>query len=600
MPQFDLTVRLAGENGEGLLTVGDQLAITMSRMGLKVYTFQNLPAEIKGGASMAQIRFSDEPVRSPGDHIDILEVWNQENYDIHIHEASEDTILLYDPKDTKPDERAPKRSYAVPLDQIAREEVKAIRSKNVVAWSVFLALLGVEKERAVAQFHRSRWAKRKESLEANLKAIDAGYEYGTKLAADAGIDFKLPHEEHPEEQMILSGNTAISLGSLAAGLQYYAGYPITPASDIMEFLAKQLPRFGGVVVQTEDEIAALTSCIGASFAGRKSMTATSGPGLSLMVEAMGLAAMEEIPVVIVDAQRGGPSTGMPTKPEQSDLELAVYGRHGESPRIVLAPTSVEDCFFTTIQAFNLAEKYQTPVILLSDQHVSHRSETIPAFDLEKVSLIQRFTPPLPGENGSNGNGVSANGSNGHHAEEDETHKYERYAFTESGISPMAIPGVHNHPYVATGLEHNEHAHIDYSPRMHVLMTEKRYKKIDGVLNEPDLVHEFGPKDAELGVIVWGSTEGPLREAMDRLEAKGHKVQAIVPKLLWPLPKQIEEFLDRVKQVAVIELNATGQLARLIQGEYCRKVLRHNKFMGLPFKAGEIEQFLEGVLTNVSR
>ena len=291
MPLLDITIRLAGENGEGLLTVGDQLAVTLSRMGLKVYTFQNLPAEIKGGASMAQIRFSDEPVLSPGDRIDILEIWNQENYDRHIGEAAEDTILLYDPKDTTPDERAPRRSYPVPLDRIAREEVQAIRSKNVVAWSIFLALLGVGKERAIEQFHRSRWAKRKESLEANLRAIDAGYAYGAQLIQESGIAIRLPADNAADrrEQMILNGNTAIGLGSIAGGLQFYAGYPITPASDIMEFLAKNLPKFGGVVVQTEDEIAALAAVIGASYAGRTALTATSGPGLSLMVEEIALA-----------------------------------------------------------------------------------------------------------------------------------------------------------------------------------------------------------------------------------------------------------------------------------------------------------------------
>ncbi|MBW3622420.1 MAG: 2-oxoacid:acceptor oxidoreductase subunit alpha [Armatimonadetes bacterium] len=609
MAHFDLTIRLAGENGEGLLTVGDQLAVTMSRMGLQVYTFQNLPAEIKGGASMAQLRVSDTPVLSPGDKIDILEVWNQENYEIHISDVSEDTILLYDPNETTPDERAPRRSYPIPLDKIAREEIQAIRSKNVVAWSIFLALLGVEKETAVLQFHKSRWSKRKESLEANLKAIDAGYAYGEKLVEESGISMRLPVDPHAEHdpQMILTGNTAIGMGSLAAGLQFYAGYPITPASDIMEFFAKQLPRFGGVIVQTEDEIAALAAVIGASFAGRKSMTATSGPGLSLMVEEMGLASMEEIPLVIVDAMRGGPSTGMPTKPEQGDLELAVYGRHGEAPRIVMAPTDVADCFYTTIQAFNLAEKYQSPVLLLSDQHLSHRSETVPPFDLERVPKVERLLPPLPeaSENGhgADGNGASPNGASGNGEKasaKEEAHAYERYAFTESGISPMAIPGVHNHPYVATGLEHNEHAHIDYSPRMHVLMTHKRYQKINGVLDEPAelLVKEFGPQDAELGVIVWGSTQGPLLEAMQRLEAKGHKVQALIPRMLSPLPaKQIQAFLDRVQQVVVVELNYTGQLARMLQAEFCRPVLRFNKYMGMPFTAGEIEEYLESILVS---
>jgi len=343
----------------------------------------------------------------------------------------------------------------------------------------------------------------------------------------------------------------------------------------MEELAKHLPRFGGVVVQTEDEIAAVTSCIGASFAGKKVMTATSGPGLSLMVEALGLATMEELPLVVVDVQRGGPSTGMPTKPEQGDLELALYGRHGDAPRIVLAPHDVEDCFYTAVQAFNLAEKYQTPVILLSDQHLAQRAEAIARPDTSKLEIIDR-TEPGP----------------------DDYEHYNRYRLTEDHVSPMAIPGVHPTPYVATGLEHDEHAHINYTPEMHLIMSQKREAKIAQAADEPGFVsfHGARPEEAALGLIAWGSTKGPVCEAIDRMAAKGVKIAGCFPRMVTPLPaKPVRKFMEATGRVAVVELNFSGQFARYLQSELCIPVLRLNKYAGLPFRAGEIVAFIEGVI-----
>ena len=374
----------------------------------------------------------------------------------------------------------------------------------------------------------------------------------------------------------MTGNDALCMGSMAAGCRYYAGYPITPASDIMETLAKAMPKVDGVLMQTEDEIAAITAIIGASFTGAKAMTATAGPGLSLMVEALGLATMEEIPIVVVDVQRGGPSTGMPTKTEQSDLNLAIYGCHGDAPRIVIAPTNAEDCFYTAVQAFNLAEKYQVPVILLSDQHLSQRTQGILRPDLSKLEIIQRRQAP------------STNGSS--------PQEFDRYEMTEDYISPMPLPGKHHQHYVATGLEHDEHAHINYSPEAHIRMTEKRTKKIEPATEEHDMVRRYGSEEAQLGLIAWGSSEGPIREAIERAEAKGYKVAALIFKLLSPLPeKAARAFIESIPIVSVVELNASGQFANYLQSRLCVPLKRFNIYTGLPFKAGDIEQYIEGVL-----
>ncbi|MBI4553313.1 MAG: 2-oxoacid:acceptor oxidoreductase subunit alpha [Candidatus Latescibacteria bacterium] len=581
MAKVDLTIRIAGENGEGVLTVGEVLAEALARTGLHIYTFKNLPAEIKGGASMVQVRVGDRLIRSPGDAVDILMAWNQENYDLHVGEVRTGGLVLFDPGECTIEDRPDRQQIPVPLNQITKDVIKVMKSKNVLAFGVLTAYLGISFDIARKMVVESRWGKRKDLLDSNIQALEAGYAYVREHGAALGI--RLPvGEQNGHGQLVMTGNDAFCLGALAAGCKFYAGYPITPASDIMETLAKFLPKVGGVLVQTEDEIAAITAVIGASFAGQKGMTATAGPGLALMVEALGLATMEELPLVVVDVQRGGPSTGMPTKTEQADLDLALYGRHGDAPRIVIAPTNAEDCFYTAVQAFNLAEKYQVPVIVLSDQHLSQRTQAISRPDLSTLTIVNRAMPPADGH-GTGGNGA---------------HAISRYELTEDGISPMPIPGVHDAPYVATGLEHDAHAHIDYSPTAHVIMTQKRARKVEGAANEPGFVTRYGPDDAQLGLIGWGSSEGPILEALERVVAKGHRVAALIFKMLYPLNEQATRaFIESVPNVAVVELNHSGQFANFLQSRLCIPLLRYNTYTGLPFKAGEIERYIEGVITH---
>jgi 2-oxoglutarate ferredoxin oxidoreductase subunit alpha len=368
----------------------------------------------------------------------------------------------------------------------------------------------------------------------------------------------------------MSGNDAIVAGALLAGCRFYAGYPITPASDIMEALARELPKVGGVFLQAEDEIAAAAAMVGAAYAGAKAMTATSGPGLSLMVEVLGLASMAELPCVVVDAQRAGPSTGMPTKMEQGDLNLALWGGHGDVPRIVVAPGSVEDCFYQTIRAFNLAEKYQTPVILLTDQSLAHRTQTMLEPDISKIEIVDRLRAEAP------------NGG------------FKRFAITETGVSPIAIPGTPHTMYVAPGLEHDEYAHPRYDPQTHNIMTEKRFRKLQTAARvDAGPVERSGVADPVIGVIGWGSSEGPVREAIERAVAAGYKVAALYPKVISPLPREeVGAFIDSVERVLVPEANYLGQFANYLAATFGIKPVRVNKYGGIPFTTQEIFRAIE--------
>jgi 2-oxoglutarate/2-oxoacid ferredoxin oxidoreductase subunit alpha len=388
-----------------------------------------------------------------------------------------------------------------------------------------------------------------------------------------------------EGRVVLSGNHAVALGALVAGCRRYAGYPITPATDIMEILADELPKVGGALVQAEDEIAAIGMVVGASYAGQKSMTATSGPGISLMTEMLGLASMAEIPTVVIDCQRAGPSTGMPTRHEQGDLNLAVYGAHGEVQRVVLAPSSVVDCFWTTIDAFNLAEEFQLPVIVLQDTVLAVRTESIPRPDLSKVNIVNRKAFAYR----DTGDGKEP----GYDAASGPEH-YLRYQITPDGVSPMAIPGTPGGAYVATGLEHTQAANTSSDARNHTAMTEKRFSKLQGAVRKAPPAHEYGDPSAEIGFLTWGSTLGVVSEAIDRLAARGIKAHALAPRMVWPLPThQIDPFLTNKRRVIVPEVNYTGQFAQLLKTHYQNvEFERVNVYGGQPFNVSQIVESVE--------
>jgi len=573
----DYVFRFGGEGGEGVMSCGDLFTMACARSALEIYTFLTYPAEIKGGHAWYQVRVSDQLLLSQGDKIDVLVAFNREAYDRHYAQVRDGGVLVFDNTDFLPDEETRTIKYPVPFTKIATEEVGVRLTKNLVALGALSALFGVPREQ-LEGLTREKFGRKGEAvLQKNLDAIAAGTRYvEQQVRKRDAVRIDAPSGRQPK--LVLSGNEALSLGALAAGLKVYAGYPITPASSILEWLAKELPKVGGVVVQTEDEIAALGVVLGASFSGKKAMTATAGPGLSLMVEMMGLATMAELPAVIVDAQRAGPSTGMPTKTEQSDLNIALYGGHGEAPRIVLALSSVEDCFYGMIRAFNFAERYQCPVLVLSDQYLAQRKATVLKPDLTGVTIESRRTP-TPAE---------------------LQQPYWRFKVTEDYVSPMGVPGMPDAFYACTGLEHTEAGALNYDQDNHNRMVDKRYRKLLAATRQPGICKTYGTDGpAAIGVMGWGSSEGVIREAVGKANAAGIPVTALHPKLLNPLPTQaIQDWLagHGVRKLIVPELNYSGQLANLLKQHFNHglQYVQMNTCGGVPFAPQAILQQIEEV------
>jgi 2-oxoglutarate/2-oxoacid ferredoxin oxidoreductase subunit alpha len=565
----DIVIRIGGEGGEGVISCGELLTTALGRSNYEVFTFRTYPAEIKGGPAMFQVRTSDEPVLSQGNFADILVTFNEEAYQLHGHSIHPSGLLVYDPGHYKPEGSF--EAYGVPLEEITLNVVKSKLGKNVVALGAIARILGLSLD-LLDELLKDRFGKKGDVVVGkNKEALRAGYSYVDQHPWKKSLP-TFPARESSYKRVVMSGNEALSVGAISAGCRYYAGYPITPASDILEFMERDLPKFGGAVVQTEDEIAAIASVVGASYSGKKAMTATAGPGLSLMVEVMGLATMAEIPCVIVDAQRAGPSTGMPTKMEQGDFNLAAFGVHGDAPRIVLAPGDVEECMYYMIHAFNLAEKYQVPVLYLTDQSLAHRTQTFPWPDFKRIPVINRLTPT-----------------------EEDLKEYKRYKLTPNGVSPMAIPGTEGGCYAATGLEHTERGTPNFTSQAHEQMSAKRALKIKEASKEPGFTTRFGPAKAKIGIIGWGSTQGAIREGMELAAAEGISVTQLQLKMVTPLPEaEVREFVNSVEKVVVAELNYSGQVNTFLRSQLLLPTISFTKATGMPFYADEILEKLREI------
>lgn len=570
----ELVIRIGGESGEGIISTGELITKAAAEASLYVMTYRTFPAEIMGGPALFQVRIGDSQLLTHGDLLDILVAFNEEAWVRHTPDLKPNGVLIYDSSAFSPAKPNGFITYPVPLTELARKEVGRPQSKNMVALGVVGQLFSLPKEaleEAVAKRFREKGSK---IVESNLHALRAGVEYVTRGVVKQD-PFKLPSVV-PHRRMVIAGNDAIALGVVAAGCRFVTGYPITPASSILEWLATELPKLGGTVLQCEDEMASLAACIGASFGGKKAFTCTSGPGFSLMTELINLAGMAEVPVVIADIQRAGPSTGLPTKTEQSDLNHALFGGHGEVPRIIVAPATVRDCFDWTIAAFNFAEAFQTPAIILSDMALSSRTEGVDPPDLSKFQIIGRRVPTT-----------------------EELKGYKRYRITASGVSPVSIPGQAGGGYVARGIEHDELSVPNYEPAMHREMTAKRFRKLETLEAQLPPPPRYGHPNPEVGIIGWGSTEGAIREAVQRAEAKGYRVAALHPRVLNPLPaKAIREFLKPLKKVIVPELNYTGQLGQVIKARFGVDTVQLNVCEGRPFKVHEIFDAIEETVRNV--
>jgi len=563
MASTDIVVRFAGEAGDGIMTLGDMFVKACVRMGMSAFTFRSYPTEVRGGSVMYQARVTSGPAMSQGDRPDILAAFNKKEMSAHLPDLTPGGSIFIDAQVAPPAMGG--KAMSIPLVELSSHF--GDDRKNMVMLGVVARYLEAN-EAIVRNLLQERYGKRDEALRLNVGAFESGWKHCAEMGWRYGQRLSLDASAPP--RLLLSGNEAIALGAIAAGCKFFAGYPITPASEILEYLSETLPRFGGKVLQVEDEMAALAAVIGASFTGAKAMTATSGPGFSLMGELIGYASMVEVPCVIVDSQRVGPSTGIPTATEQSDLLLSVYASHGESPRIVLAPSTVEDCFYMTIEAFNLAEEYQMPVILLSDLALSHRMEAVPTIEMGRVPVRNRLIP-----------------------DETALGEYRRVKVTDTGVSPMAVPG-QNGMYAAMGIEHDERGFPSYTPETRLKMTEKRFRKL-AYVEADKFVRTFGDPDSPTGIIGWGSTEGAIMEAVDRLSKEGLPVHGMQLKMLWPLPvNPLMKFLEWKKNVFVAELNRAGQCARLLRSELGVSTKAIDKFVGLPFTTGEIVEHLRGV------
>ena len=564
-----MTIRLAGESGDGVILAGEVVTYAVSRMGLKIFTFRTYPSSVRGGPCLYQLRASDWHAYSQGDLLDLLVAFDTEAISSHAQDMKPTGELIFDADRTpKTYSSLPKHSFGIPFTSLAKNQLAFPKGKNMIIAGYVAGHVGVSKT-VLEEVVRGKLGTRGgDIVQRNIAAVELGY----------GLAPKEVKPEFPRavpNKIVVSGNQAIVLGAIAGGCRFYAGYPITPASDILEGMANFLPSFGGRAFQGEDEMASLGAAIGASFAGTKSMTATSGPGLSLMTEMIGMASMAEVPVVIVDAQRGGPSTGLPTKTEQSDLDHALYGGHGDAPRIVIAPGNVEDCFYQTVRAFNLAERYQLPVLLLTDQSLAQLTEGMPNPDLDSLTIIDRERAHLAGG------------------------AFQRYAVTHDGISPMSTPGETNGEYVAESVEHDEDGRPSYRPQIHSEMTAKRFRKLETAAvelgNDPLNVKELPDSKAKVGVIGWGSTQGAIHDAVLRARKKSIRIRWLQCKLLNPLPKaEISTFLEGLRKVLVPELNYSGQFAKLLRVNFTIEPISFNKSEGLPFRADEILRKIEEV------
>jgi 2-oxoglutarate ferredoxin oxidoreductase subunit alpha len=587
MAKVDLTIEICGMSGDGTIAAGGILNEAMSRAGLSVLAFDSYPAEIRGfGRCVTHSRFGDQEMRSLSDRTHVLISLDDKESQSRTPFLAKGALVLFDNKPpsyveegtsiaahVEPDARL----FGMPFSDLAAAASGSTRGRNLAALGGFAAVFGVPPEHFRDVITKKFKGKGEKVLDANLKSFDAGHQYASETFKDRERPALSLPEPEKEERILISGNEAVARGALDAGLRLYFGYPITPATPIMEYLARALPERGGRVVQMEDEIASVGAVLGSFFAGKRAMTATSGPGFALMTELITHGVMSETPAVIIDAQRGGPATGLPSKTEQSDLQAAVFGGPGDSARIVIAPTNVRECYDFTLMSFQLAERYQTPVVVLTDFFLNNRVEKV---NLTTASAAQRADWNLYPEEPSRG-------------------RYERYKMTESGISPRAIPGTEGFLFDATGLEHTEKGRPDYSSEIHSKMTEKRHRKIQGALKDlPEPVEFSSGETLDVGVIAWGSTFGSALDSVLRGQQEGMKVGALKVMSLFPYHSEIiRDFMKKCKEVLIPELNYEGQLANLIGHLYGKDVVRLNRTTGMPMSSSLILEKIREIVSS---
>lgn len=576
----DLNWAIGGEAGDGINSTGKIFAQALSRAGRHVFTSKDFASRIRGGYTAYKVRSSVDRVESVVDRLDILIALTQRTVDENLDELHEGSVIIYDgERTTMEDLEVPEGmiDLDVPLKRLAEDAGGAIM-RNIVALGAACEAANFPIENLDESLEKRFSDKGTSIVENNQEAARLGQEY---VAENYDNDFGYTLETTDNDYVLLNGDEAIGMGALAAGCRFYAGYPITPATDVMEYLTGRIERYGGTVIQAEDELSAINLALGAARAGARSMTATSGPGIDLMTETFGLVATTETPLVLCDVMRSGPSTGMPTKQEQGDLNQMLYGGHGEVPRFVVAPTTVSECFHKTIEAFNLAEKYQLPVYVASDLALAVTEQTFSPeeFDMDEVEIDRgNFVGPDDVESWQNDQG-----------------QFQPHAQTDDGISPRTIPGTPGGAHMTTGLEHDELGRRTEDTDVRIEQVDKRNRKVETAMEREDWSYrEFGDPDSDVLVISWGSNEGAMREAIDFLEEDDISVRFLSCSYMFPRA-DLDEEIENADQVIVVECNAEGQFADLLEHDTLSRLDRVNKYNGVRFKADELAVEIKDML-----
>jgi 2-oxoglutarate ferredoxin oxidoreductase subunit alpha len=577
----DAVIRLAGNSQDGIQTAGAFLARLAGRSEHDVMTYMTIPATISGGPSIFQVRIGSGEVLSAGDEADFLVAFYQHSYQDHIEFLREGGVLLYDSDNVEPNLDDKRFVYVgVPITGLTVEALGGTakdKGKNIFVLGLISKIFNLDAEKLNRLITEKFGGKDESVVNTALMAFQAGYAYPVGNVLTRHYRFEHIPRASGRPQLTMDGNQALAYGLIAGGVRFGAGYPITPWSSVMETLRRELPKYGGIFVQAEDELAAVSIALGCSYSGWLAVTGSAGPGISLKSEAIGWASMAEIPLIICNIQRGGPSTGLPTNVEQSDLHQAIFGSHGDSPRVVLAAASVEDCFYIAIEAARIARKYSTPVFILSDTSLATRIE---AFD--EPDLAKSMVDPKPD--------LSPR----------QTHK----PYPIDQITRHVAPGTRildgKYPLLA-GLEHDEMGHPTGSPKLHMAMTAKRRNKLRKLAEEIPVPEIYGDQEGTL-IVGWGSTYGPIHDAVATARQQGEKVGALHLRHLHPLPNGLDKIFEKFNRIVTIEMNdqglyGYGQLATILRARYCEpKITSFTKTDGLTFRVREI---LDGVFKGKS-
>ncbi len=570
----DFNVMVAGQGGDGSLTVVTLVDRLMRRHGLHLYTSRNVASRIKGGHAAALLRGSDVRRGCIGDHLDLLVAFDAEALEIAGPRVGPEGIIVFDSSHGEPRTEVAidptVQRLDIPFGRLSVRDLRRDLFKNSFGFGVVTRLLSVPDDEAedVLSERFNRLPPRAKA--ANIEALRRGFEYAEEHGIEQGQGrWRFGRAQAHGEHILASGNQGAAFGFLAAGGRFFTGYPITPATDVLDYLGPRINKLGGVVVQAEDEMSSINMALGASMAGVRAMTASSGPGIALMQETIGHLGSAEIPLVIIDAMRAGPSTGMPTKPEQSDLDMLVFGGNGDFPRIVLAPTNPYDAFEIGVIATNVAQLYQGPVFIAMDQAIAQDSVTVRRFDVDSVEVEP-------------GKVVDAETLSG-------LEEYRRYAVTADGISPWATPGTKGGLSLVTGNERDEWGLVSTEPDNRVEQMDKRERKVKTVESLLPAALRGGDPDAEIGIVGIGMEVGVIIEAVERLAKSGSSYATFMPRTIWPVPDETIEFISSRRIVYVVEHNAEGQLKRVLAAAGAPPDRMHSilRYDGVPFRPADL-------------